>query len=166
MKAKARTLVLIAMVLGTSSEAKAADTARYRHCNVFADGVCFGIAAGDQLVHSIPVDYVLYEITLSSGTTLTIYNGMNPPRMSGYRSMREAKGKKWHAQLLQPVSGAGSRVFEITPSDRDVFRVTLPSELGPDAIDFLRNFRICTDGSALAIRCKNEFPLRDLVGVQ
>jgi len=164
MHTKIHALFLLILALAMSSNSMAAETSRYRYCNVFADGVCFGIAAGDQLIQTIPIDYTIYEVTLSSGKALTIYNGMNPPRMSGYHSVQEAEGKGWRAKLMQPISGAGSSVFEVAPSGRDVFRITLSRTPDIEAIDFLRNFRICSGGSARGIRCKDEFPLRELAG--
>lgn len=50
----------------------------YARCSVFAASMCFGIAPGDKVVMEYMADFIVYRISLSSGTEATIYVGYNP----------------------------------------------------------------------------------------
>jgi hypothetical protein len=56
----------------------------YFDCNVFASFYCFSIKQREQLVYSIPVDFVLYDVTLANDLRIRIYDGFWPQQPGGF----------------------------------------------------------------------------------
>lgn len=49
----------------------------YPYCNVYLTNLCFGTGPGDVLVKKVPFDYVTYDIKLSTGAYVSIFEGNN-----------------------------------------------------------------------------------------
>lgn len=61
-------------------QSKASPTSHRIYCNVYTVTACFNVGQGDTLAMSIPVDFVLYDLRLSSSVTARIYLGYNPDK--------------------------------------------------------------------------------------
>lgn len=63
----------------------------YPYCNVYLTDLCFGIASGDVLTMKIPVDVVFYEVKLSNGANVTVFDGYLPANPFGGKDKKLAK---------------------------------------------------------------------------
>jgi hypothetical protein len=148
---------------GVSSLSPADETtphqSQYVYCNVYLDYACFGIASGDSLEMSIPVDFTLYSIGLGADVKAIIYNGNNPqddafkPSQSKQCAVTESTGKCVYVKsnstfdLLYQANAKASFIHlhltGLKPSNAD------------NVNDFLANFRSCKPVNQ-NVQCTNE----------
>lgn len=154
------TLAVLSLVACTTVSASPEQPRRYVYCNVYASTFCFGIAPGDTLNTSIPVDFMIYEVTTISGVSGNIYVGRHPEDTSNdqilNRRLYEESGYRYEYRKLR--SGEHEIVYHAADQNAVVahIRVRSTDDKGTGTlIDFLKNFRPCTM-SSIAISCQQE----------
>lgn len=126
---------------------------RYVYCNVHASTFCFGIAAGDTLNMTIPVDFVIYEVTTLKGVSGTIYVGRQPEEtpeelIVNRRSYNES-GFDYEYRKLK--SGEFEILYRTPEQSSVIAHIRLKTADGGASktlVDFLENFRPCVAASA------------------
>lgn len=141
----------------SAGNAKSQLQKEYLYCNVYPGVVCFGIAAGDLLEMTIPVDFVLYRVKIRAGLAAVIYSGYNPRLKSA-----DLKAKFENCVDLDSSCAFMERSDEVIEAvyspDRkaEVVHVLLEgvnSRNEARALDFMANFRKCSR-SGHAIKCE------------
>jgi hypothetical protein len=127
----------------------------YVYCNVFASGACFGIAAGDSLTMSIPVDFVLYEVALSFGRKATIYSGYHPSTDAKSAEFKPcAQNRGFLECRSRSLPGGGFEMLALSNENSPYLHVQVSGGEGNDAAlqSFIGNIRACTR-SPLQVSC-------------
>jgi len=148
-------LAWLALGLACLSSVALADP--YSYCVVYASRACFGVAPGDQVVVSAPADFVVYDVTLSSGAQGRIYSGMHanirgaPFEERAEACIDEDRDCAFLVRTGNQVRGYytyGGAEVEITFSQIE------PQHMG-EGKAFLKSFRRCVRGGG-GVACTNE----------
>ncbi len=133
----------------------------YIYCNVYLQDACFGVASGDSLRMQIPIDFTMYEVTLSGGVKAEIYYGTNPdiPKvLPGEKSWRSTDGTFRIFDVAQPGRSTTSNyVFAPAHSKSgNVVHVRIFSSAGNDNVvkSFIANFRPC-EAEDSSLHCRD-----------
>jgi len=145
---------LVGFLLCTSPMlVNSAEKFQQMHCNVFWVNFCFAVGSGDRLSMEIPVDYVLYQVTLAGRGKATIYVGQQPDKSEF--DEKAALQCDWpsgfeYCKLLDD----GKRVeMHASRSDRfvKVHLIVEGSMADPQIDSFVQGIRACRrSGSGLA----------------
>ena len=146
LRVAAISLMFFASCAGSVGTARA-QRAKYIHCNIYLSEACFGVAQGDEVVLSIPADFLRYEIKLGGGIRSLVYSGYNPDIFdaslaSSFEACLEAPG------VCSYSSEDGTGIEAVYSGSRSESTVhVLIDDLNDSnrerAREFLSNFRPC-----------------------
>jgi hypothetical protein len=140
---------------------------KYFHCNVYLGSVCFGISRGDSLNMQIPVDFVTYEVSLSSGLATFIYYGFHPETVDAKEIVSHISCntdfKLCDIYKLNSGDYRAQYQFDANSPVMDVYLKGITKKNASVAKEFMRNFKTCTSSDHV-VKCSNNmifnnFPL-------
>jgi len=120
----------------------------YLFCNIFMTSACFGIASGDEVEISMPVDFFLYKVRLSQGVFIQVYEGYNPKPIvdQDISAQQECASTKFKTCVLD-IMKDGKYIVEYKHDNRSTeVQIAFQgiTEGNKNKIkDFLGNFRSC-----------------------
>ncbi|HEY4091084.1 MAG TPA: hypothetical protein VGN46_06175 [Luteibacter sp.] len=134
-------------------------------CNIYLDTVCFSVPVGLSVDVSLPMDFMLYKMTLPDGGRVTIYSGYNPEKaLEGKATQKCATGMKVESCEFAD----GGKVFDLIYDKGGMANIThihidgLTDTNRGAARALLDGFHACTS-QGISIACTPEKPFRGVL---
>lgn len=151
--------------LPANASAATAKAEEPQFCNVYLDTVCFSVPVGLSVDVSLPMDFMLYKMSLPGGGKVTIYSGYNPENaLEGKTTQKCATGMK-----IERCEFADSgKVFDLIYDTGGMAHIThihidgLTDTNRGVARSLLDGFHACTS-QGISIACTPERPFRGVL---
>jgi hypothetical protein len=138
-------LILLTITFGTSAKD---DVSRYSYCSIFEVDFCIGLARGDKITVSKPIDFKYYDIVLKNGASLSMYYGRHPnPILESSKLSSNFKTETIHVQVFEQNEEEFRILVQFLGSSFSAIDIEFqrPKEPQIEMLhQFLNSFKTCT----------------------
>lgn len=134
-------------------------------CNIYLDTVCFSVPVGRSVDVSLPMDFMLYRMTLPDGGSVTIYSGFNPEDvLEGKTTHKCATGMKVESCEFTD----DGKVFDLIYDTGGMSHIThvhidgLNEANRGEANALMDGFHACTT-HGISMACSPDRPFRNVI---